>query len=111
MKALGIAKVFDLRSDVEIHKYKSYQLPIDGIDIIKAPVFQMEDYSPETMAKYVRANHPCWLMTHRLIWNYLSRRYQLYASGKTEVCSHGFSHGILTFPRHLRLSWNFILKS
>ncbi|KAF8076680.1 protein-tyrosine phosphatase-like protein [Lyophyllum atratum] len=63
LKALGIAKVFDLRSDTEIQKYDSPQPEIDGVEIIRVPVFQTEDYSPEMMAK----------------------RYQLYASGKTEA--------------------------
>jgi Tyrosine phosphatase family len=54
LKALGIVKIFDLRSDTEIQKYKSPLPNIDGVDIIQAPVFKTEDYSPEAMAKYVR---------------------------------------------------------
>ncbi|KAG6910995.1 hypothetical protein DXG01_006049 [Tephrocybe rancida] len=63
LKALNIAKVFDLRSDTEIRKYNTPQPEIEGVEIIHSPVFQTEDYSPEMMAK----------------------RYQLYASGKTEA--------------------------
>ncbi|KAG6832177.1 hypothetical protein H0H92_004908 [Tricholoma furcatifolium] len=63
LKALNITKVFDLRSDVEISKYKTPQPEISGVEILHIPVFRSEDYSPETMAK----------------------RYQLYASGKTEA--------------------------
>ncbi|KAF5388337.1 hypothetical protein D9615_000639 [Tricholomella constricta] len=87
LKTLGIATVFDLRSDTEIHKYNTPQPAIDGVEIIRAPVFQTEDYSPEMMAK----------------------RYQLYASGKTEAFMELYSqildHGSLSFGtilRHIR---------
>ncbi|KAJ8698810.1 hypothetical protein PTI98_005478 [Pleurotus ostreatus] len=63
LRELGITKVFDLRSDTEIEKYDTPVPEIEGIEIIRAPVFQKEDYSPEMMAK----------------------RYKLYASGKTEA--------------------------
>ncbi|GLB34077.1 putative tyrosine phosphatase [Lyophyllum shimeji] len=87
LKALGVTKVFDLRSDTEILKYNSPQPQIDGVEITRAPVFQTEDYSPEMMAK----------------------RYQLYASGKTEAFMELYSqildHGgpaFGTILRHLR---------
>ncbi|KAG5654585.1 hypothetical protein H0H81_011560 [Sphagnurus paluster] len=87
LRALGITKVFDLRSDTEIHKYNTPQPEIDGIEIVRAPVFQTEDYSPEMMAK----------------------RYQLYASGKTEAFMELYSqildHGGPSFGailRHIR---------
>ena len=51
MRELGITKVFDLRSDTEIEKYDTPVPEIEGIEIIRAPVFQKEDYSPEMMAK------------------------------------------------------------
>ena len=54
LKALGIAKVFDLRSDTEIQKYKSPLPNIEGVEVLRTPVFRTEDYSPEMMAKYVR---------------------------------------------------------
>lgn len=64
IKCLGIKKIFDMRSDPELIKYSSGDLPqIAGTEIISAPVFKSEDYSPEQMAK----------------------RYKLYASGKTEA--------------------------
>ncbi|KAF8639798.1 hypothetical protein AX17_001057 [Amanita inopinata Kibby_2008] len=63
LRELGITTVFDLRSDTEMLKYNSPIPNIDGVNIIRAPVFKTDDYSPETMAK----------------------RYQLYASGKTEA--------------------------
>ncbi|KAJ8507374.1 hypothetical protein ONZ45_g10244 [Pleurotus djamor] len=63
VKTLGIARVFDLRSDTEIEKYNTPVPQIEGVEVLRAPVFQKEDYSPEMMA----------------------RRYQLYASGKTEA--------------------------
>ncbi|CAK5275325.1 unnamed protein product [Mycena citricolor] len=63
MKDLGITAVFDLRSDTEIEKYNTPLPTIEGVEVHHVPVFQKEDYSPEMMA----------------------RRYQLYASGKTEA--------------------------
>ncbi|EJD01490.1 uncharacterized protein FOMMEDRAFT_21865 [Fomitiporia mediterranea MF3/22] len=63
MRQLGITKVFDLRSDTEMAKYGTPAPQIPGVEIIHTPVFQTEDYSPEVMA----------------------RRFQLYASGKTEA--------------------------
>jgi len=87
LRELGISQVFDLRSDTEIEKYNT-PLPImEGVNITHVPVFQKEDYSPEMMAK----------------------RYQLYASGKTEAFMELYSqileHGGRSFGailRHLR---------
>uniref|UniRef100_A0A0W0GAQ7 Tyrosine specific protein phosphatases domain-containing protein n=1 Tax=Moniliophthora roreri TaxID=221103 RepID=A0A0W0GAQ7_MONRR len=84
LKELGISKVFDLRSDTEIEKYNSPLPSIDGVEIVRTPVFKKEDYSPEMMAK----------------------RYQLYASGKTEAFMELYSqildHGGLPFGQILR---------
>ncbi|TFK43788.1 protein-tyrosine phosphatase-like protein [Crucibulum laeve] len=84
---LGIRAVFDLRSDTEIKKYNSPLPEIDGVEVIHTPVFQTADYSPEMMAK----------------------RYQLYASGKTEAFMELYSqildHGGVSFGtilRHIR---------
>lgn len=55
-KELNITKVFDLRSETEIHKYNTPLPEIDGVEIIHTPVFKTADYSPEMMAKYVRAH-------------------------------------------------------
>ncbi|KAF8663464.1 hypothetical protein AX16_001034 [Volvariella volvacea WC 439] len=63
LRSLGIKRVFDLRSDTEIQKYNSPLPQIEGVEVTHVPVFKKEDYSPEMMAK----------------------RYQLYASGKTEA--------------------------
>jgi hypothetical protein len=52
---LNITKVFDLRSDIEIQKYSAPLPSIDGVEVLHIPVFKLEDYSPEMMAKYVRA--------------------------------------------------------
>ncbi|KAJ7572638.1 tyrosine phosphatase family-domain-containing protein [Mycena floridula] len=64
LKYQGIAKVFDLRSDVEIEKYEVPLPSVDGVEIVHTPVFKTEDYSPEAMAR---------------------KRNQLYTSGKTEA--------------------------
>jgi len=87
VKELGVTKVFDLRSDTEIRKYNTPQPHIDGVEVIHTPVFQTADYSPEMMAK----------------------RYQLYASGKTEAFLELYSqildHGGPAFGailRHIR---------
>ena len=58
MKAIGVVKVFDLRSDTEIAKWKSPIPEIDGVEVVRAPVFKVEDYSPEMMAKYVNVCPP-----------------------------------------------------
>ncbi|PPQ70449.1 hypothetical protein CVT26_013943 [Gymnopilus dilepis] len=87
LQRLGVTKVFDLRSDTEIRKYNTPLPQIDGVEIIHIPVFQTADYSPEMMAK----------------------RYQLYASGKTEafmelysqILDHG-GHAFGTVLRHIR---------
>ncbi|KIM46439.1 hypothetical protein M413DRAFT_17086 [Hebeloma cylindrosporum] len=87
LKELGITRVYDLRSDTEIRKYNTPLPDIDGVEIIHMPVFQTADYSPEMMA----------------------RRYQLYASGKTEaflelysqILDHG-GHAFGTILRHVR---------
>jgi len=51
LKALGITHIFDLRSDPEMAKWQSPIPQIDGVEVIHAPVFKNEDYSPEVMAK------------------------------------------------------------
>ncbi|KAG9317825.1 protein-tyrosine phosphatase-like protein [Chiua virens] len=63
MRALGITTAFDLRSDPEIQKYCAPIPTIEGVQIIRTPVFRNEDYSPESMAK----------------------KFELYASGTTEA--------------------------
>ncbi|KAJ7094445.1 protein-tyrosine phosphatase-like protein [Mycena belliarum] len=84
LKQLGISEVFDLRSDTEIAKYNAPLPNIEGVRINHEPVFQTEDYSPEMMA----------------------RRYQLYASGKTEAFMELYSqileHGGRAFGAILR---------
>jgi len=83
-KELGISQVFDLRSDTEIAKYNTPGPSIEGVQISHVPVFKTEDYSPEMMAK----------------------RYQLYASGKTEAFMELYSqildHGGPSFGTILR---------
>ncbi|KAH9018072.1 protein-tyrosine phosphatase-like protein [Lactarius pseudohatsudake] len=63
LRALGVATIFDLRSDTEIAKYDAATPKIKGITVLHTPVFTKEDYSPERMAQ----------------------RFQLYASGTTEA--------------------------
>jgi hypothetical protein len=107
LKALGIAKVFDLRSDTEIQKYKSPLPNIEGVEVLRTPVFRTEDYSPEMMAKYVRD------VLHEVspyIGSLGFRRFQLYASGKTEVIILSLLHAP-TINYDYRPSWNSIHKS
>jgi len=63
LRDLGVKTVFDLRSDTELAKWSAGIPAIDGVEVIRTPVFKTEDYSPEMMAK----------------------RFQLYSSGKTEA--------------------------
>ena len=58
LKSLGITHIFDLRSDPEMAKWDSPIPHIDGVEVIRAPVFKNEDYSPEMMAKFVPSMSP-----------------------------------------------------
>lgn len=55
MRALRITTIFDLRSDLEMSKYESPIPIIEGVQVIRTPVFQNKDYSPENLAMYVGA--------------------------------------------------------
>ena len=57
LKELGVKTVYDLRSDTEIERYDTPCPQIDGVEIVRVPVFKVEDYSPQMMAKCVRS-HP-----------------------------------------------------
>ncbi|KAI9068474.1 hypothetical protein FKP32DRAFT_1663747 [Trametes sanguinea] len=63
LRELGITTIYDLRSETEMHRYETPIPSIEGVEIVHIPVFKTEDYSPEAMAK----------------------RFELYASGKTEA--------------------------
>ncbi|KAI0700583.1 protein-tyrosine phosphatase-like protein [Cytidiella melzeri] len=87
LRELGVTVVYDLRSDTEIEKYNTPCPVIEGIDVVRVPVFKHEDYTPEMMAK----------------------RFELYASGKTEAFMELYSqileHGGPAFGaifRHVR---------
>jgi len=84
LRELGITTIYDLRSDTEIQKYNTPCPTIDGVDVVRTPVFKLEDYSPEMMAK----------------------RFELYASGKTEAFMELYSqileHGGPAFGTILR---------
>ena len=51
LRAFGITTIFDLRSDTEIAKYDAETPELEGITVLRAPVFTQEDYSPERMAQ------------------------------------------------------------
>ncbi|CDO73781.1 hypothetical protein BN946_scf185015.g109 [Trametes cinnabarina] len=63
LRQLGITTIYDLRSETEMHRYETPIPTIEGVEVVHIPVFKTEDYSPEAMAK----------------------RFELYASGKTET--------------------------
>jgi hypothetical protein len=52
---LNIKTVFDLRSDAEIHGYKTATLIVDGIDFVRAPVSRTESYDPVSLALRMKA--------------------------------------------------------
>ncbi|KAG8219010.1 protein-tyrosine phosphatase-like protein [Butyriboletus roseoflavus] len=87
MRALGITTVFDLRSDPEMQKYCTPIPTIEGVQILRTPVFTNQDYSPESVA----------------------RKFELYASGTTEafmklysqILDHG-GRAFGTILRHVR---------
>lgn len=84
MRALRITTVFDLRSDPEMKKYSTPIPTIEGVHIVRTPVFRNEDYSPESMAK----------------------KFELYASGTTEAFMQLYTqileHGGTAFGTILR---------
>ncbi|KAI0340906.1 hypothetical protein BDW22DRAFT_1333671 [Trametopsis cervina] len=87
LKELGVEIIYDLRSDTEIMKYDTPCPTIDGVKVVRVPVFKLEDYSPEMMVK----------------------RFELYSSGKTEAFMELYSqildHGGPAFGavfRHIR---------
>lgn len=57
MLKLGISKVFDLRSVVEMKKYNTPIPSIEGVEVLHVPVFEVEDYSPEVMARYANRSY------------------------------------------------------
>ncbi|KAI0660756.1 protein-tyrosine phosphatase-like protein [Cubamyces menziesii] len=63
LRELGITTIYDLRSETEMLKYDTPIPTVEGVDVVHIPVFKTEDYSPEAMSK----------------------RFELYASGKTEA--------------------------
>lgn len=67
LRELGITTVYDLRSDTEIEKYKTPCPNIEGIDVVRIPVFKLEDYSPEMMAKCVSVGCPDCLVKASLL--------------------------------------------
>ena len=56
LRDLGIATVYDLRSETEMHKYETPIPSIDGVKVVHVPVFSKEDYSPEAMTQYVESS-------------------------------------------------------
>lgn len=58
---LGVRKVFDLRSDVEVKGYKADPLTIEGVGFVeapigfpKAPISSAEAYDPYSLARRVK---------------------------------------------------------
>ncbi|KDQ17048.1 hypothetical protein BOTBODRAFT_30437 [Botryobasidium botryosum FD-172 SS1] len=49
LRALGITKIFDLRSDAEIKKFGTTLPSIDGVEIVPVPVYKVMDYSEQAM--------------------------------------------------------------
>ena len=82
LKSLGITHIFDLRSDPEIAKWQSPIPQIDGVQVIHAPVFKNEDYSPEMMARCAPAAVRDGLA---LVDSFCPRKFKLYSANKTEV--------------------------
>lgn len=77
---------------------KKYDTPIpqiEGVEVVHVPVFESEDYSPETMARCVSTQLIFPSATFGLIAVASRRRFQLYASGKTEVCIQRYYRAIV----------------
>ncbi len=52
--ALGIKKVFDLRSQTEIKDYKAPPLEVDGVEVVNCPIMKDEAFDPASLAKRCR---------------------------------------------------------
>lgn len=50
LRALGISKIFDMRSDGEIANYKTKAPIIEGVEFTRVPVSQTEAYDPVSLA-------------------------------------------------------------
>ena len=51
LRALGIKKIFDLRSDVEINNYKTSPPTIAGIELVRAPITPVEANDQEKLVQ------------------------------------------------------------
>ena len=51
---LGVRKIFDLRSDVEVKGYKADPLIIEGVGFVQAPVSSAGAYDPVSLALRVK---------------------------------------------------------
>jgi len=51
---LGVRKIFDLRSDVEVKGYKADPLIIEGVGFVQAPVSSAGAYDPISLAMRVK---------------------------------------------------------
>ncbi|KAJ8699232.1 hypothetical protein PTI98_002368 [Pleurotus ostreatus] len=49
--ALGIKKVFDLRSQTEIKSFQAPPLEIDGVEVVNCPIMKDEAFDPASLAK------------------------------------------------------------
>jgi len=57
LRALGVAKVFDLRSKSEIESYKSATPGIEGVEIVHCPLSDKEHYDPVALAQRLQSFH------------------------------------------------------
>jgi hypothetical protein len=79
--ALGIRRVFDLRSDIEIDGYKTSTPTIEGIEIVRAPVSQTQAYDPISFA-------PRYVSLRRILFTgsmSQANRLNLFATNETSV--------------------------
>jgi protein tyrosine/serine phosphatase len=60
LRALGIAKVFDFRSEEETAKLEMPSPNIDGVEIIKVPVFTNESFDSTNVEKLWVPSSTCW---------------------------------------------------
>ncbi|KDQ61027.1 hypothetical protein JAAARDRAFT_32025 [Jaapia argillacea MUCL 33604] len=54
LRSLGVKKVFDFRSEVEIARYNTPTPTIDGVEFVRAPVSDSEAYDPVGLAARVK---------------------------------------------------------
>ena len=86
-------------------KWQSQIPQIDGVEVIHAPVFKNEDYSPEMMAKCVSPMLAIASLIGAIIFQEVQTVFRKQNGSTSQMNPR--SHSITTEKQAHRLSWNF----